>query len=235
MRRLLELTLLGIGCCALQPVVAWEGGQAESRIRVVPAENIKIDYAQVLRVEPVYQTLRASRTEQRCEPLPPVTQKQAEKKPEPGALSRMWDSIRGAFTSEAAAEPAPAPSVATPPRRENCHLVCRSTASSSVRSPTTWTTSTRARSTARGWQRTRATACVSACRSRRGKPKRRPCRPPERAPPAPARRCLRLRPPACDHACPMNTDLQPHAASAARMASGMTSRARRPESHISAG
>jgi len=33
----------------------------------------------------------------------------------------------------------------------------------------------------------------------------------------------------------MNTDLQPHAASAARMASGMTSRARRPESCFPAG
>jgi uncharacterized protein YcfJ len=127
MRRLLELTLLGIACCALQPAAAQEAGQAEGRIRVVPAENVKIDYAQVLRVEPVYQTLRASRTEERCESLPAAPQKPAEKKQEPGAFSRMWDSVKGAFASEAA-EPAPAPAPAPAPpataaKRENCQLV----------------------------------------------------------------------------------------------------------------
>jgi uncharacterized protein YcfJ len=122
MRRLLELTLLGIACCALQPAAAQEAGQAEGRIRVVPAENVKIDYAQVLRVQPVYQTLRASRTEERCEPLPAAPEKPAEKTQESGAFSRLWDSVKGAFASEAA-EPTPAAPAAAPARREDCRLV----------------------------------------------------------------------------------------------------------------
>ena len=123
MRHLLELTLLGMACCALQTAAAQEGAPAEGRIRVVPAENVKFDYAQVLRVEPVYQTLRATRTEERCETLPAAPEKPVAKA-EPGAFSRMWDSIRGAFSSDAA-DPAPAAPVAatTSPRRENCHLV----------------------------------------------------------------------------------------------------------------
>ncbi|MBO9715691.1 MAG: hypothetical protein J7507_02525 [Pseudoxanthomonas sp.] len=122
MRRLLELTLLGVACCAMQPLAAQEEAQPDGRIRVVPAENVKIDYAQVLRVEPVYQTLRATRSEERCEPLPPAPEKPAERKQEPGALSRMWDSVKGAFTGEAA-DPAPTPPATTAAKRENCRIV----------------------------------------------------------------------------------------------------------------
>ena len=35
---------------------------------VLQTENVRYDYAQVLRVTPVYQTLKATRMEQRCEP-----------------------------------------------------------------------------------------------------------------------------------------------------------------------
>lgn len=43
---------------------------------VVPKRNLRIGYAQVLRVEPVYQTLTATRMEQRCdgEVVPPAEQ-----------------------------------------------------------------------------------------------------------------------------------------------------------------
>ena len=124
MRRLLEATLLGMACCALQPVQAQDAGQAEGRIRVVPAENVKIDYAQVLRVEPVYQTLRASRTEERCEPLPATPDKPAAKAHEPGVFTRMFDSVKGVFSSDdAAATPVPAAPAAPPAKRENCRLV----------------------------------------------------------------------------------------------------------------
>jgi len=121
MRRLLELLLLGLACCAMQPAAAQdEEGQADGRIRVVPAENVKIDYAQVLRVEPVYQTLRASRTEERCDP-PPPPEKKAETRDEPGVFSRMYDSVKGLFADgEKAAAPEPAPVPAQP---ANCRLV----------------------------------------------------------------------------------------------------------------
>lgn len=119
MRRLLELSLLGMACCVLQPAAAQEEAtQADGRIRVVPVENVKIDYAHVLRVEPVYQTLRASRTEQRCDPPPP--DKPAEKKEEPGVFSRMVDSVKGMFSEEEAAQPPAPPPPAT---NGNCRLV----------------------------------------------------------------------------------------------------------------
>ncbi len=122
MRRLLELSLLGIVCCVVRPAMAQEGAQeAADRIRVVPAENVKIDYAQVLRVEPVYQTLRATRTEERCDPLP-VPAIPAQAKDEPGVFARMVDSVKGLFSHEDAPAAAPAPASA-PAKGGNCRLV----------------------------------------------------------------------------------------------------------------
>lgn len=43
-------------------------GPAVAQHTVIQQENVRYDYAQVLRVTPVYQTLTATRTEQRCEP-----------------------------------------------------------------------------------------------------------------------------------------------------------------------
>lgn len=45
------------------------GGAAQAQGNtVLQTENVRYDYAQVLRVTPVYQTLTATRVEQRCEP-----------------------------------------------------------------------------------------------------------------------------------------------------------------------
>lgn len=44
-------------------------GPALAQHTVIQQENVRFDYAQVLRVTPVYQTLTATRTEQRCEPI----------------------------------------------------------------------------------------------------------------------------------------------------------------------
>lgn len=38
--------------------------------RLVPAEQVRYDYAQVLNVQPVYQVLNASTAEAQCRPLP---------------------------------------------------------------------------------------------------------------------------------------------------------------------
>lgn len=40
---------------------------APAQETVIPVENVRIDYAQVLRVEPVFQTLTATRVEQICD------------------------------------------------------------------------------------------------------------------------------------------------------------------------
>ena len=129
MLRLLRSSLLGmVACCAWQPAMAQTpsaaSAQAEGQIRVVPAENVRIEYAQVLKVEPVYQTLRATRTEERCESTPviqvPVPDEHRE---QPGVFSRMVDSVKGLFAREEEA-PQPAPVAAAPARRNaNCQLV----------------------------------------------------------------------------------------------------------------
>ncbi len=82
---------------AALPVAAQE---ADLRNRVVVVENIRYDYAQVLNVEPVFQTLRASRTEEHCEPvstrtLAPIRVTAEEEK---GRFSRFMDSVKGIFS-----------------------------------------------------------------------------------------------------------------------------------------
>ena len=54
----------------LWAAVAQAQQQAPSQNTVIQAENVRFDYAQVLRVTPVYQTLTATRMEQRCDPPP---------------------------------------------------------------------------------------------------------------------------------------------------------------------
>jgi len=108
-------TALFLSCLLLAaPVVAQE--------RVIPTENVRLDYAQVLSVEPVYQTLRATRTEQRCDEAP-ATKAEApvpEAKDE-GRWSRMVSSVRGWFGGDE--EPAQAPPVTLPAVKVNCRVV----------------------------------------------------------------------------------------------------------------
>ena len=62
------------------------------QVRVLPVENVRVGYAQVLRVEPVYQTLRATTVEQDCTPA-------AKAKPE-GTLSRMAQAVKGVISRD---------------------------------------------------------------------------------------------------------------------------------------
>ena len=64
------------------PAVAQDGD-----ITVVQIENVRLDYARVLRVEPVYQTLKATRMEHHCE------SPQKEK-----GLSRVLGTVKDALT-----------------------------------------------------------------------------------------------------------------------------------------
>jgi len=84
---------------------------------VLQTENVRLDYAQVLNVEPVYQTLRASRTEQQCEEVP---QPKPEPKKEDGAWSRMVNSVKNVFSRDDEEEE----TAALPePIRLNCRVV----------------------------------------------------------------------------------------------------------------
>ena len=78
--RPLRFRCLVIACLlAAAPVVA-------QQVRVLPVENVRVGYAQVLHVEPVYQTLRATAVEQDCKP--------------PGTLTRMAQAVKGAITRD---------------------------------------------------------------------------------------------------------------------------------------
>ncbi|MBD9477754.1 hypothetical protein IB225_02005 [Pseudoxanthomonas sp. PXM02] len=103
-----------MSCCLLATsVVAQE--------RVIPTENVRLDYAQVLSVEPVYQTLRATRTEQRCDEVPaPKAEVPAPAKDE-GRWNRMVNSVRGWFGGD---EPEPSAPLAPPSTMKvNCRTV----------------------------------------------------------------------------------------------------------------
>lgn len=82
------------------------------------AENVRLDYAQVLNVSPLYETLRASRTELRCEEVATPKRTPAKPAPEEGGWSKMLDSVKGVFTRE----PEPEPKAAGAPKA-NCRMV----------------------------------------------------------------------------------------------------------------
>ncbi len=95
---LLPLSIACLLAAAPQGAMAQAQG-SDLRNRVAVMENVRYDYAQVLNVEPVFQTLRATRTEEHCEPvstrtLAPVQVKGEEEK---GGFRRFWDSMRGIF------------------------------------------------------------------------------------------------------------------------------------------
>ncbi|WP_447585587.1 hypothetical protein [Pseudoxanthomonas mexicana] len=93
---------------------------AVAQERVIPAENVRLDYAQVLSVEPVYQTLRATRTEQRCDEVPvPKSERPVQ---EESRWNKVVSSVRGWFGSE---DEADAPPVAPPTStvKVNCRVV----------------------------------------------------------------------------------------------------------------
>lgn len=95
---------------------------ADARNRVVVIENVKLDYAQVLNVEPVYQTLRASRTEEQCDPLPAGSGEPpaGEGGQEGSRVARMMDSVKEVFSRRHdTVVPAPAPTST----RRNCRVV----------------------------------------------------------------------------------------------------------------
>lgn len=71
-----------------------------SDVTVIQIENVRTDYARVLRVEPVYQTLRATRMEHHCEG-------------EAKGLTRIVGTVKDALT----------PGKAEKPTEQDCRLV----------------------------------------------------------------------------------------------------------------
>lgn len=63
---------------------------------VIQPENVRMDFAQVMRVRPIYQTLRATAMEQRC----PEGR-------EPHGLRRIVGAVKGALTGDETQQAAP--------------------------------------------------------------------------------------------------------------------------------
>jgi uncharacterized protein YcfJ len=82
---------------------------------VVQVENVRYDYAQVLRVTPVYQTLTATRMEEECDQTPRPRSEGDSR------LSRVVGAVKDALTrgnGEENEEPAPIDCRAVPVERE---------------------------------------------------------------------------------------------------------------------
>ena len=83
--------------CALPPAVAQDAGDAgDAGVSAAEQqENVRIEYAQVLRAEPVYQTLRATSMVERCDAATPV-----EPAEEKTGIARVIGAVRGALTPD---------------------------------------------------------------------------------------------------------------------------------------
>jgi uncharacterized protein YcfJ len=68
--------------------------QDAGRETVVPQENVRFDYAQVLEVSPIYQTLRATRMERVCDA----------KQPSGSGLSKVVSAVKNRLSSSATRE-----------------------------------------------------------------------------------------------------------------------------------
>lgn len=120
MRPYLLLPLVGLFACAAP---AW-AQDSEARNRVVVIENVKLDYAQVLNVEPVYQTLRATRTEQQCDPVQTPAPAPAPVKPEDDSrLNRLMDSVKDIFSRRHEEPPAPVAAPVPASSGRNCRTI----------------------------------------------------------------------------------------------------------------
>ena len=62
----------------------------------IQPENVRLEYAQVLRAEPVYQMLRATSMVERCDASTPVQ----DSEPQKTGLARVLGAVRGALTPD---------------------------------------------------------------------------------------------------------------------------------------
>lgn len=84
------------------------------------AENVRLDYAQVLDVEPVYETANAKRSETVCDEI--KVRARPEQAEEEGRWSRFWHGFKGLFGGGESAEP-DAKQAAASASKPRCHSV----------------------------------------------------------------------------------------------------------------
>ena len=86
---------------------------AAAQTTVIQAENVRMDYAQVMRVEPVYQTLRATSMEQYCNGKPVKPESERER-----GLSRFVGAVKDVLVPQS-----DEPATTSPVLAEGCSMV----------------------------------------------------------------------------------------------------------------
>lgn len=91
-------------------------------------ENVRTEFAQVLRAQPIYQTLRATSMVEEC--AEPTRAEKRKNKPEedggeePRGFMKFLDSVKGVFTSDSNAEAGQPEDAGTPPAKgRKCRLM----------------------------------------------------------------------------------------------------------------
>lgn len=100
--RVRPLSRLRLGAAAVVLLAGADCAWAQ-QTTVLQPENVRMDYAPVLSVQPVYQTLRATRMEQRCEPAwvasnsarTPISEEATQAR----GLARLVGAVKGVFGS----------------------------------------------------------------------------------------------------------------------------------------
>jgi len=87
---------LGLALLAALATPAAFAQQAPGPAPATQPENVRVEYAQVLRAEPVYQTLRATSMVERCDASTPVQ----DSEPQKTGLARVLGAVKGALTPD---------------------------------------------------------------------------------------------------------------------------------------
>lgn len=114
------LRVAPLALCLALPSAAAVAQQMAQR-SVVQAEDVRYDHAQVIRARPVYQTLNATRMEERCETpggVVVVEPAGAEK----GRFERFVEAVRGVLAGDAGAD-TPRSVAARPDDATDCAMV----------------------------------------------------------------------------------------------------------------
>ncbi len=88
-----RLGLVALALAAVPPVAAQ---QAQGAAPATQPENVRVEYAQVLRAEPVYATLRATSMVERCDASTPVP----DGEPQKTGLARVLGAVKGVLTPD---------------------------------------------------------------------------------------------------------------------------------------
>ena len=94
-------TLDLVATAAFAALVAMAAPAAAQEVQrsVIQVENVRMDYAQVMRVRPVYQTLHATRMEQRCKTPGGIVVVEP-RDGEPGRFERFVDAVRDVLSPD---------------------------------------------------------------------------------------------------------------------------------------